>query len=720
MNKVEVDRASDIADDKDANPETNRIWLVVVVILVIVLAVVLGVVFGKASPEPEPSKVSYSSGVSLITYYGINAKVQSRLATTEISMEVSNALNCSSVHMVALQLPLNTRVTSLQTVADDSCTRNGIVQELEEAQETFEEQVAQGLPGAYVEVEDAFTYSLKVSIPPLGVTMVTLEVEQILQQQLGEVQFQIPLIPNEEVDTVVLDLSVQDLNGNPTEFFIELETVDDLLENNSTSTTMDGGVVATDKIHLDIPDARQYNLPRVVRGRYKPGLLPESGILYADDRCFEHYFVPDSSESMPRNIFFLLDAYGSKNNNGKFVQAKEALVSLIDTLTPQDTFSIQTFGIQGTEDLWGSAPATQDEKEDAKEFLRSYNATRSRTNLNEALLEGLLRAKNKAEMSGEREENSDSVTILFLISNGHASAGERSRSEIANNVYELNKEGKVKIFSMGFQDRADMQLLDAIAIMNGGVSVPIQSIDFTSQIVEFFSSQVGTVLLSDVNVDVKSENARVFGETQQTFSLLSLGYEVAVRGLLEVPDSPDNNLELRAVTAAATVQGINEWEVLTLVQGTNDDPSKASLCFQSYAHARVTQLMRLYEASKFIDHDTILELVTLANPDGCEEKEKVDCIKAEALALALEANLVAKGLTAMVTTEVPFTCKKLENVTEVCLDGTSPGGYEWYADDYYYGNNVELFSAGPQSHGGVSFLLALLAVVTIATTALNW
>ena len=398
-------------------------------------------------------------------------------------------------------------------------------------------------------------------------------------------------------------------------------------------------------------------------------------------------------------------------------------MSLIDTLTPQDTFVIQTFGIQGTEDLWGSAPATQNEKEDAKKFLRSYNATSTRTNLNEALLEGLLRAKNMAETSMENEDP-DSVTILFLISDGYASAGERSRSKIANHVYELNKEGKIKIFSMGFQDRADMQLLDAIAIMNGGVSAPIlsgQSVDFTSQIVDFFSSQFGTVLLSDVNVDVTSGNARVFGETQQTFSLLSSGYEVAVRGLLEVSDSPDNNLALRAVTSAATLEGINEWEAFTLVQGTNEnDPSKASLCFQSYAHARVTQLMRLYEASKFIDHDIILELVTLANPDGCDEEEKVDCIKAEALALALEANLVAKGLTAMVTVEDEETCKKSENITEICLDGTTPGGSSGnrYGGEYITAESFS--SAGTQSHGAISFLLALLVAITIATTTSYW
>jgi len=722
VNKTEADQVTTIAEaDADANPKSK--WPYIALLLVVViLVIVLAFIFTKDSkPESQQWSVGYSTGVSLITSYAIDAKVRSRLATTELTMEVANALNCSSVHVVTLQLPFNTRVTSLQTMADDGCTSIGEIQELKEAQETFEEQVAQGLPGAYVEVEDAFTYSLQVSIPPLGVTKVNLVVEQILQQQLGEVLFQIPLIPNEEVDKVVLDLSVQDLNGDPSEFIIELETVEDLLENSSNTTTMDGSkgdVFATEAIHLDIPDARQYNLPRVVRGRYKPGLLPESGLLYADNRCFEHYFVPDSSESMPRNIFFLLDTSRSMNYNDKLIQAKEALVSLIDTMTPQDTFAIQTFGRQGTEDLWGAAPATQGEKEDAKKFLRSFNATSSRTNLNEALLEGLLRAKNKAETSLE-EENSDSVTILFLISDGYASAGETSRSKIANHVYELNKEGKVKIFSMGFQNSADMELLDAIAIMNGGVSAPIlagQSIDFTSQIVDFFSSQFGKVLLSDVNVDVNAGNTRVFGETQQTFSLLSSGYEVAVRGLLDVADSQDDNLELRAVTSAATLQGINEWEAFTLVQSpNNNDPSKASLCFQSYAHARVTQLMRLYEASKFIDHHIILELVTLANPEDCDEEKKVDCIKAEALALALEANLVAKGLTAMVTIEHENTCKKTAEITETCLDGTTPGGSRGnlYAPDAYY-------SAGTRTHAAVSFLLALWAVVTVATTVFCW
>jgi hypothetical protein len=67
----------------------------------------------------------------------------------------------------------------------------------------------------------------------------------------------------------------------------------------------------------------------------------------------------------------------------------------------------------------------------------------------------------------------DTVTILLLLSDGRATTGETNRPKIAEDVYKLNRDGKVKIFSLGFQGNADMELLDAIAIMNGGVTAPI-------------------------------------------------------------------------------------------------------------------------------------------------------------------------------------------------------------------------------------------------------
>ncbi len=61
-----------------------------------------------------------------------------------------------------------------------------------------------------------------------------------------------------------------------------------------------------------------------------------------------------------------------------------------------------------------------------------------------------------------------------------------------------------------------MELLDTIAIMNGGIPAPsLQGyVDRMSELESFFESGFATILLSDVKVACKGENATVFRETQ--------------------------------------------------------------------------------------------------------------------------------------------------------------------------------------------------------------
>jgi hypothetical protein len=60
----------------------------------------------------------------------------------------------------------------------------------------------------------------------------------------------------------------------------------------------------------------------------------------------------------------------------------------------------------------------------------------------------------------------------------------------------------------------------------------------------------------------------------------------------------------------------------------------------------------------------------------CNEKEFVKCIEEEALELALNANIIAKGLTAMVTVDSD-ECMKPDEDAEVCLDGTTVDEQAW-------------------------------------------
>ena len=292
-------------------------------------------------------------------------------------------------------------------------------------------------------------------------------------------------------------------------------------------------------------------------------------------------------------------------------------------------------------------------------------------------MQGLLRAKPR-----EEDISYDTVTILVLLSDGRPTSGETHRQTIAEDVYKLTRDGMVKIFSLGFQGSADMKLLDAIAIMNGGVSAPILhgTTDFASQMYDFFLSEFGTVLLSNVSVEVKGNDGfQVYGETQRTFPLLADGYEIVVRGLLDSEEqAKDLTLDfLHAVTTASTGEGRNKWETVA-VESLKPSESKNSLCYQSYAHSRITQLLRLRGAAKFASDELLGGLVSLSK--DCKT-DMAECITEEALSLALEANVVVKDLTAMVTIDEEG-CLSFEDESEICRDGTTSYGGDESEDGY--------------------------------------
>jgi len=212
------------------------------------------------------------------------------------------------------------------------------------------------------------------------------------------------------------------------------------------------------------------------------------------------------------------------------------------------------------------------------------------------------------------------------------------------------------------------QLLDAIALMNGGLSSPIvQGRDFSDQIGNFLQSELGEILLSDVSLSYETTGARVYGETQSKLPVLADGYEVVTRGLIESDESFEHQLE--ALTQAYTTNGIMDWKVSAAP--TVDESASSSLCFQSYASDRITQLMRLHEAADFIGDDLTKNFVILKN--DCKSEKFRDCVKQEALDLAIEANLVVKGLTAMVTVDEK-KCAAPDEDAEICVDGMSPDG----------------------------------------------
>ena len=280
-------------------------------------------------------------------------------------------------------------------------------------------------------------------------------------------------------------------------------------------------------------------------------------------------------------------------------------------------------------------------------------------------MEGLLRAKRDADDEG------NAVTLLVLLSNSRAGAGQTNRSQIASDVWHLNSKGQVKIFSFGFEG-SDIGLLRAIAIMNGGVADSFLkgTTDFQEELETFFDSEFGNVLLSDVNLEFSSTDAETYGETGLFYPVLSQGSEIVVRGLLNTESSGT----LQVATKAMTVEGEETWTAFAEpvpLTPTLNIPN--SLCFQSYAHARITQLIHFRDAAKLLGGGVLEPVVKLSEPCN-ETMTLVECIEEEALKLSLEANVVTAGLTGMVTVD-ENRCQDLSGEKEICMDGASDSGY---------------------------------------------
>jgi hypothetical protein len=126
-----------------------------------------------------------------------------------------------------------------------------------------------------------------------------------------------------------------------------------------------------------------------------------------------------------------------------------------------------------------------------------------------------------------------------------------------------------------------------------------------------------------------------------------------------------NDNFLRAVTKVTTNTGDGQWEATSIARGDDD-----MVCLHSYAHGRISQLLLLKYLASLVGDETLGKAVRLRN-EFRPDKKMSKCIEEEALAIAaLEAGVVVKGLTGMVTVD-DNNCFDFEGETEICRNGTT-------------------------------------------------
>jgi len=604
-----------------------------------------------------------SSSVVLSSFH-VSTHVNSRLMNTSIDMVFSNFANCSSVHTITLQLPKNARVVDLIMDLSDGCQLESQVKNLDAAIADFTEFSSEGKPAALLTAWDMSNYDLQVSIPPNGETNVLLQYEELLFQKLDQVSFQVPMFPGTAVGDLKVDISVEEPNTGMVEFY-----TDDLLEDELIETIVEGKNAAAHYEQRGVTE--DSSLPKLLKAYFMPGPLPEAGLLLSDGECFTHLFNPtsflSSVGSMARKIVFVIDISGSMTGQ-KLKDAKASFAVMIDTLDERDTLIVQPFSNEGTEDLWGPSLASTNAKEKAKRFVMELS-TVGGTNLNQAFLDGIQNVYDVPETM---------APILVMLTDGQ---GMLDGKEIARNVRAKNAESKVKIFSLAFGDYADIDLLYGIAIQNGGRAVRIYEgfDDAVSQMELFYKQELGSVLLADVQVSYNDMGGGidVLDHTTPMFPVLAAGSEIVVRGKMSTNTTTTEHT-LKTIVVANSAAGPKQWSIDHVVLPDGDSITAGSSdCRQSYAQARIVELLEYRDAERALGNELFEEVVMSTRSTNLKEPSKMLFVE-EARRIALDAHLVWPGLTALVTIE-NRSCQ--QQSTDVCQSGTSLAG-------------------SPESHGG--------------------
>lgn len=631
-------------------------------------------------------------GLTRIQSYRVNTTIASRFAQTTVNIDLVNERDCATILGLTLQLPLDARVTDLQILADNGCTWTGRVEALEEAIESFTDTASEGKPAALLSAWDSTNYAVQVSLPPLGNTTLVLVMEQLLRRQQHQVSFQIPLSPGVPVKEIIMDLLISEPESGVAEFDLDTPALGSMNIDRQVNTA---------SAHYQVQDISDGDvLPRLLRGHYDPGPLPENGLLRSDGSCFMHLFNPASlldTGPLSRNIVFVIDVSGSMDGR-KLADAKAAFNAMIESLSGDDYFTVHSFSDDGIEGSWGPQLASAQAKDSATEFV-SLLQTIGSTNLHDAYIQGIERALSTLE-EGEY------VSILMILTDGQATTGIQSSVDISRNVKSRNEGGRVKIFALAFGEGADLPLLLGISIQNGGLAVPIYEGygDAVSQMEDFYNGEIGSVLLSDVNVELSSDSG-FEAETQTSFPVLAAGSEIAVRGLLS-ESSESSQTSLRATTTGLSASGQNTWDSeLELVQG---DSGYDRECYQSFAHAKITEMWQYHDAAMSLGSE-LEGYITFSKTQKASNLRQnnlnlVERIEAESLSLALESGLVWPGLTAMVTGEpsCPSGAYDYSQSEELCYDGDAYDPTDIIPDDESAADGGSYGSPPASSPGGGS------------------
>ncbi|XP_034854487.1 inter-alpha-trypsin inhibitor heavy chain H4 isoform X5 [Mirounga leonina] len=264
--------------------------------------------------------------------------------------------------------------------------------------------------------------------------------------------------------------------------------------------------------------------------RYDVHRTVSGGSIQIESGYFVHHFAPEGLPTIPKNVIFVIDKSGSMRGR-KIEQTQEALIKILDDLSPHDQFNLVSFSGEAAQWKPLLVPASAENVNQARSYAASIQ-TQGGTNINDAMLLAvqLLDSANQKELLPE-----GSVSLIILLTDGDPTVGETNPARIQKNVKEAI-DGQYSLFCLGFGFDVSLAFLEKLALDNGGLTRRIyEDSDSTLQLQDFYQ-EVANPLLTAVTFEYPS-NA-VEEVSRDNFRLLFKGSEIVVAGKLR-DQSPD-------------------------------------------------------------------------------------------------------------------------------------------------------------------------------------
>ncbi|XP_051050787.1 inter-alpha-trypsin inhibitor heavy chain H5 [Phodopus roborovskii] len=467
----------------------------------------------------------------LMTEFSVKSTIISRYAFTTVSCRVLNRASEDQDVEFQMQIPAAAFITNFTMLIGDKVYQSEITEKEKKSHDRIKEKRNKTTDDNEEKETDMFRASLV--IPSKDKAALLLSYEELLQRRLGKYEHSISVRPQQLVGRLTVEVNVLERSGISA---LEVLPLHNSRKKGSGIAEGDVGPPPSTVINQNETFAKVVFKPTVVQQakiaqngifgdfiiRYDVKREQTIGDIQVLNGYFVHYFAPKDLPPLPKNVVFVLDISASMVGT-KLQQTREALVTILNDLRPQDHFNI--IGFSNRIKVWKDhlLPVTPDNIRNGKLYIYHLSPTGG-TDINGAL-QMAIKLLNNYVAQNDIEDRS--VSLIIFLTDGKPTFGETSTLKILSNTKEAAG-GQICIFTIGIGNDVDSKLLEKLSLENCGLTRHVHEEEKAGAQLIGFYDEIRTPLLSDIRVDYPPDV--VEHATKTLFPNYFNGSEIVIAG----------------------------------------------------------------------------------------------------------------------------------------------------------------------------------------------